>query len=941
MRLLSLQVKGVSCFRNPVKLEAFDPHINIIYGPNEVGKSTLITSLARAFFDKSNTRGQEIESLRPWGTSLSPEIVVEFVARGPGQRHGATRLIGRHSAGIGHGGDSEPDSEVVRDEGTRFRLEKGFLDNPYTRLFEWTESGYELLADGDRAEEIVRSMWRSTMPGRGATKVDHWGLARLLWFRQDRERFDLPSLPSLNDEALLNELRQTLDIMTISKEEEDLFSALDAELGRVVTSKQRNFAKGSRVLELQEQRDRLEAKIASLSELIDSVDDLSTRVSQLTESIDQRTRMQASKAEELGKLRDKVNAVRQLRNSLAVAKSELEMLQSRRDALGRDRDTIRQAKALTKQLGERLRLAQEQSQSVAVDLAECMSQIGDTEKKIVELSRRVQEAKSRLDRCRRIKQLCESAKELERKRSLRSKLEQLTGELRKTRIDLKSMSIPEEKDVQRAEELKARIAALEAQLEAVGMSFTVEAHADLELDFESDTQAERHSINAGQLRIMHASQEAVLTVPDLMTVTIRSGSGEAAGIQEKLSEMREEFKALLDRYSASSTADLHAAISKGERLRDTETRLVRDIKELGVNKSEDLDVDITQLEQKLRFGLGREGLDAATLQTIDAGDEDQLSHKLESVEREEARLQQQLTALRGSVSSHKELQSGLKSQIDSLSDQCAREQARMDGVLAAYGADEAKLEDDYSQACLQVDQKQAAIKAMESQLPSEDPEKQFALLEAELRRIDEDLRGKRDELSRTEGRLEQLSSGDLYIERNRAEEQLELTKRELHRETVRARALSLIRVLYDTHRQAMTAGLSAPIENRVTSYWEFVRSRAGVRARLGNDMELALLDTAGKSVDRDSFSAGAREQLYVVVRLAIAELLSERDRQVVVLDDALVFTDPYRHSRMLELIVNLSTKMQVLILTSHEGQFDSLPGARFDLAELRNRALLV
>lgn len=440
---------------------------------------------------------------------------------------------------------------------------------------------------------------------------------------------------------------------------------------------------------------------------------------------------------------------------------------------------------------------------------------------------------------------------------------------------------------------------------------------------------------------MHASQEAVLSVPDLMTVTIRSGSGEAAKIQKELGESRDELRTLLDRYLASTTADMHRAIAKSERLRETERRLSREIKELGVDKVDDLDADIKQLEDRLHSGLAQEGLDATTLQIVNAGDEDQLSLELELVEREETKLQQQLTALRGSVSDHRELQSKLKFQLESLSDQRACEQARIDDVLAGYGSNEARLEDDFRQACLLADQKQAAIKAMESRLPSEDPEKQLELLEAELKRIDEDLRSKHDELSHTEGRLEQLASGDLYIERSRAEEQLELAKRELRREIVRARALSLIRVLYDTHRQAMTAGLSAPIENKVTSYWEFVRNSAGVRARLSHDMELALLDTAGKSVDRDLFSAGTREQLYVVVRLAIAELLSDSDSQIVVLDDALVFTDPYRHRRMLELIMSLSAKMQVLILTSHEGQFDSLPGERFDLAELRNKALLV
>ena len=41
-------------------------------------------------------------------------------------------------------------------------------------------------------------------------------------------------------------------------------------------------------------------------------------------------------------------------------------------------------------------------------------------------------------------------------------------------------------------------------------------------------------------------------------------------------------------------------------------------------------------------------------------------------------------------------------------------------------------------------------------------------------------------------------------------------------------------------------------------------------------------------------------------RLAVAELLSSREPQIVVLDDALVFTDSHRHDRMLEIVKQLS-----------------------------------
>ena len=56
----------------------FDPQINIIYGPNECGKSTLITCLARAF-----SISRTLEHRRSRASALEdgslPEVSVEFL----------------------------------------------------------------------------------------------------------------------------------------------------------------------------------------------------------------------------------------------------------------------------------------------------------------------------------------------------------------------------------------------------------------------------------------------------------------------------------------------------------------------------------------------------------------------------------------------------------------------------------------------------------------------------------------------------------------------------------------------------------------------------------------------------------------------------------------------------------------------------------------------
>jgi uncharacterized protein YhaN len=53
--------------------------------------------------------------------------------------------------------------------------------------------------------------------------------------------------------------------------------------------------------------------------------------------------------------------------------------------------------------------------------------------------------------------------------------------------------------------------------------------------------------------------------------------------------------------------------------------------------------------------------------------------------------------------------------------------------------------------------------------------------------------------------------------------------------------------------------------------------------------------------------------------------LSEKERQVLVLDDPLVNTDTHRLARALELIGEKSGRLQFVILTCHPGRYIELP----------------
>ena len=82
---------------------------------------------------------------------------------------------------------------------------------------------------------------------------------------------------------------------------------------------------------------------------------------------------------------------------------------------------------------------------------------------------------------------------------------------------------------------------------------------------------------------------------------------------------------------------------------------------------------------------------------------------------------------------------------------------------------------------------------------------------------------------------------------------------------------------------------------------------------------------AGDDVGRpaDSLSMGARDQMYLALRLAMCRLiLPEEQNCPIVLDDALVSFDRKRMERALELLKEEATRRQVLLFTCHEREYD-------------------
>lgn len=114
--------------------------------------------------------------------------------------------------------------------------------------------------------------------------------------------------------------------------------------------------------------------------------------------------------------------------------------------------------------------------------------------------------------------------------------------------------------------------------------------------------------------------------------------------------------------------------------------------------------------------------------------------------------------------------------------------------------------------------------------------------------------------------------------------------------------------------------ISPRLAQKAAEYFSFLTDGRYDEVTLTRDLA-AKARRAGDAVgwELDYLSAGAKDQLYLALRLAVCDLaLPGDDPCPIVLDDALVTFDSERMARALELMRSIAEKRQVLLFTCHE-----------------------
>jgi uncharacterized protein YhaN len=150
MKLRTLELEQFRKFDRKVRIAGMADGLNLVVGPNEMGKSTLFAALQAVLFERHRSQAQTVKSLQPAGhEGASPRVALSFE--------------------IG---------------GQRYRIEKRFLRRPSAELS--LPDGRQL--HGEAAEEALESLLAgcNTVAQRGGRKnpPDAAGVWSLLWVGQ-------------------------------------------------------------------------------------------------------------------------------------------------------------------------------------------------------------------------------------------------------------------------------------------------------------------------------------------------------------------------------------------------------------------------------------------------------------------------------------------------------------------------------------------------------------------------------------------------------------------------------------------------------------------------------------------------------------------------------------------------------------------------------------
>ena len=877
----------------PVVAGPFTPGLNLVSAPNETGKTTLLKATGRALFDRHTCKAREIEALRPAGTSFAPAMTVEF------------------ETGTG-----------------RFRIEKTFLQNPRSFLSSWSGANWQPLDNGDAADDRLSVLLHTSRATKGATKAAHWGMLGYLWMRQG-EQADWPDWQDAP-------AGQVIQGMLVKVEIDPFIEAVRQRMWGAFTE---NFTPstgqpkvGGTLLQAEQELARVEAELAAVAEIRRQVQADQEAFDLLSEEL---PRLEAEGAE----CRRLADSLRETAGQAAVLRVEVERcrhtVETARDRLKTiqgDADAARHQTSEQERVSVALHAAEAEVRRCTQEVAGAGERLRAAENAREENARALAADQMKLQRvgklarCRRLSEEIERATQtLERCAAQAAVVEGLGVE----RAELPT--IPPAR-LARLDKLQDAIRSNRAKVEALGLTveLTPVNPAPVTIRTDEDVPETLPNVLVGETRTIRAAQTIVLDLPGWGTLRLRSGATEARALRATLAAdeatLRQELASL-----GVQTPEASRALA--ERVRALDGRLDAARQVLADTTGGKVDAADAL---RARLAADRRQLDAltgelaptpqeqrATAADLDAA-EQTASVRAEHLRAEGKTLELRLKENREAAAQAAQAQERAERAVlsrrlegENLQRQAAALQARYaEGLEAAYQT----AVENYGAADYIFKQAQAKLPPDADTLPERNRRAATAAEQVSVL-----LRTRRDALATVQGKLELLGSSGLHEQESALLARQAAHSMQVTQARARSRAARLVHDLIERRKQAATRAVLAPLQERLGARFAEVSGERDRRIFLDESLVVRGLGRKdGELVSFADLSQGAKEQMLLCLRLAIAEELAAKGEgpQCLVLDDVLVNTDAARQRRVLDLLTHAAEGgLQILVCTCHPDRY--------------------
>lgn len=888
MIITRLAVEGVGRFRSRHVVQGLGPGLNLLCAPNEAGKSTLFRALQAALFARHGSKTEELRRLGCLDAEVPASVEVGF-------RRGEAEYLVRKSFLRGTGAKLSRDGSVV--------------------------------AEGRAADEKIWELL-DLAPGASTAEPSTFGL---LWVRQGQS-FE-PCAPSEETKAVLGRVIEAEVGQVLGGERgERVLRSVCERLAREATATGQPKAGGPWRAAI-ERRDAAKAELATLQATMATLEADRTALAGLLrqrETLADTTMIAAMRADLATAAAERDAAARA---DHAAQQAETEQAQ-------RELTAERARKRHEELVGLDQRIAKRREQIAALDrqLAE-QTDVLDAQAKVLstkeqalaDLAEKLSEAERAADRARRREAAARDAEHVEGLSVRLAKARRLRDDIARVKQAIDRTTVPMEA-VKAIEAARRTLEAAEARREAKAPRVIVRPRpaGAGKILCDGAPVTEGHEVAA--------TASLLITVADLAEIEIKPAA--SPDDDAAVETAREAFAKALRAAGVASLAEAQERRAKAADLEAERRGLLAELSATApaVGKED----GIAALERQLATATA--ALDALAADTSgQAGDTPGDVKKTPLPDRET--LARERTAAEAACDLARRAHRAAQETVSTAREQIAATRFLCKGTEAQIAEGNRALRDDLvvcpdteraerlttlaaaaGEARVLFEAAREKAAALRAAVPTQDAR---AATEARVKRLTGAIETNERRLGEVErdiatlqGRIATRGGEGLGEREAEAADALALAESDLARTERRVAALKLLKSTIEESRQAAADRFLAPVKAAMRPYLHalFPGADAALDAAFGID---GISRNSAAAIEPFvSLSDGTREQIAIIVRLALGRLLAERGNPVpVVLDDALVFSDDDRIERMFDVLTRAAEKQQVIVLTCRSRAF--------------------